>query len=179
MVHNWTCINYIIATCYLSADLRPIQSGLNTATHLIARLPCYSHIWAFVHEDLHWLPLINSLAAVLTIVFTFKFCLIIWRPCRLYGRCLRDLLVLDLGPLFPNIVLMHLLILCTRLVPALRALSHCVSPVSHCSVDVYRPTYVVYVVHACVAMNGCTLQWSDVAVDQRPQWSQPPMPERR
>jgi hypothetical protein len=37
--------------------LIPLQSVLNAAARLIARLPRYSHISAFMFEQLHWLPL--------------------------------------------------------------------------------------------------------------------------
>ena len=37
--------------------LSPLQSVLKAAARLIARLPRYSHISAFMFEQLHWLPL--------------------------------------------------------------------------------------------------------------------------
>ena len=37
--------------------LSPLQSVLNTAARLIARLPRYSHISTFMFNELHWLPL--------------------------------------------------------------------------------------------------------------------------
>jgi hypothetical protein len=38
--------------------LSPLQSVLNSAARLIARLPRYSHISTFMFEQLHWLPLV-------------------------------------------------------------------------------------------------------------------------
>ena len=37
--------------------LSPLQSVLNAAARLIARLPRFSHISTFIFEQLHWLPL--------------------------------------------------------------------------------------------------------------------------
>ena len=37
--------------------LSPLQSVLNAAARLIARLPPLSHISSFMFEQLHWLPL--------------------------------------------------------------------------------------------------------------------------
>ena len=37
--------------------LSPLQTGLNAAARLIARLPRSSHISAFMVDHLHWLPL--------------------------------------------------------------------------------------------------------------------------
>src|SRR5688572_26781768 len=37
--------------------LSPLQSVLNAAARLIARLPRFSHISTFMAEQLHWLPL--------------------------------------------------------------------------------------------------------------------------
>src|SRR6218665_2368789 len=37
--------------------LAPLQSVLNAAARLIARIPRFSHISTFMTEQLHWLPL--------------------------------------------------------------------------------------------------------------------------
>ena len=37
--------------------LSPLQSVINAAAGLIARLPRFSHISTFMFEQLHWLPL--------------------------------------------------------------------------------------------------------------------------
>ncbi len=37
--------------------LSPLQSVLNAAARLIARLPRFSHIFTFMTDQLHWLPL--------------------------------------------------------------------------------------------------------------------------
>ena len=38
-------------------NINPIQSVLNAAARLIARLPRFSHISTFMTDHLHWLPL--------------------------------------------------------------------------------------------------------------------------
>src|SRR6218665_177121 len=48
----------------------PIQSVLNAAARLIARLPRMSHTSAFMFEHLHWLPLIARIQLkVLTLIY--------------------------------------------------------------------------------------------------------------
>src|ERR1043165_3112579 len=50
--------------------LSPLQSVLNTAARLIARLPRYSHISTFMFDDLHWLPLHARIQfKILTLIF--------------------------------------------------------------------------------------------------------------
>ena len=50
--------------------LAPLQSVLNTAARLIARLPRYSHISAFMVKELHWLPLHARIQfKVLSVIF--------------------------------------------------------------------------------------------------------------
>src|SRR6218665_1617405 len=49
--------------------LSPIQSVLNAAARLIAQLPHTSHIFAFMFDHLHWLPLIARIQLkVLTLI---------------------------------------------------------------------------------------------------------------
>src|SRR5688572_33052418 len=61
MVHAFVCsrIDYCNSLLMGLPKLRlaPLQSVLNAAARLIARLPRFSHISTFMIEDLHWLPL--------------------------------------------------------------------------------------------------------------------------
>ena len=61
MVHAFVCsrIDYCNSLLMGLPKLRlaPLQSVLNAAARLIARLPRFSHISTFMTEDLHWLPL--------------------------------------------------------------------------------------------------------------------------
>ena len=41
--------------------LSPLQSVLNAAARLIARLPKFSHISSFMVNQLHWLPLLSRI----------------------------------------------------------------------------------------------------------------------
>src|SRR6218665_1791197 len=42
--------------------LFPLQTVLNAAARLIARLPRYSHISSYIKEQLHWLPISTRIA---------------------------------------------------------------------------------------------------------------------
>ena len=61
IVHAFVCsrIDYCnsVLTGLPKVRLSPIQSVLNAAARLIARLPKYSHISMFMVNQLHWLPL--------------------------------------------------------------------------------------------------------------------------
>jgi hypothetical protein len=61
MVHAFICsrIDYCNSLLIGLPKLRlaPLQSVLNASARLIARLPRFSHISAFMTEHLHWLPL--------------------------------------------------------------------------------------------------------------------------
>ena len=85
----------------------PLQSVLNSAARLIARLPRYSHMSFFIKEKLHWLPisarieykgLLRILKALLGIApkylqdsIRFPFSATSLRPLRSLDR--RDLLI--------------------------------------------------------------------------------------
>ena len=62
MVHAFICSRIDYCNSLLvglpKSRLSPLQSVLNAAARLIARLPRFSHISAFMIEHLHWLPLI-------------------------------------------------------------------------------------------------------------------------
>ena len=56
--------------CLSKSRLSPLQSVLNTAARLIARLPRYSRISTFMFEELHWLPLRARIQfKILTLMF--------------------------------------------------------------------------------------------------------------
>ena len=61
MVHAFicSCIDYYNSLLIGLPKLRlaPLQSVLNAAARLIARLPRFSHISTFMTEHLHWLPI--------------------------------------------------------------------------------------------------------------------------
>src|SRR6218665_1656985 len=63
-----------IATLFLSVSLKfdsfPIQSVLNAAARLIARLPKFSHISSLVNQ-LHWLGLRSHLVSSSKFLFSF------------------------------------------------------------------------------------------------------------
>jgi len=53
--------------------LFPIQSVLNAAARLIARLPKFSHMYSFVINQLHWLPLCARIQfKLLVLVLKYK-----------------------------------------------------------------------------------------------------------
>ena len=62
MVHAFVCTRIDYCNSLLAGlpkcRLSPLQSVLNAAARLIARLPRFSHISTFMTEHLHWLPLI-------------------------------------------------------------------------------------------------------------------------
>ena len=61
LVHAFICSRIDYCNSLLiglpKVRLSPIQSVLNSAARLIARLPKYSHISTFMFDELHWLPL--------------------------------------------------------------------------------------------------------------------------
>jgi hypothetical protein len=61
MVHAFICSRIDYCNSLLiglpKSRLSPLQSVLNAAARLIARLPRFSHISIFMTEHLHWLPL--------------------------------------------------------------------------------------------------------------------------
>jgi len=61
LVHAFICSRIDYCNSLLiglpKVRLSPLQSVLNAAARLIARLPRYSHISTFMFEQLHWLPL--------------------------------------------------------------------------------------------------------------------------
>src|SRR6218665_991615 len=58
------------AVCTQLCYKTPLQSVLNAAAKLIARLPHASHISAFMIDHLHWLPLIARIQLkVLTLIY--------------------------------------------------------------------------------------------------------------
>ena len=61
IVHAFVCSRIDYCNSLLvglpKVRLSPLQSVLNAAARLIARLPRFSHISSFMVEELHWLPL--------------------------------------------------------------------------------------------------------------------------
>ena len=61
IVHAFVCSRIDFCNSVLiglsKVRLSPIQSVLNAAARLIARLPKFSHISSFMINQLHWLPL--------------------------------------------------------------------------------------------------------------------------
>ena len=61
IVHAFVCSRLDYCNSLLiglpKVRLAPLQSVLNAAARLIARLPRFSHITTFMAEELHWLPL--------------------------------------------------------------------------------------------------------------------------
>src|SRR6218665_2318694 len=61
MVHAFVCSRIDYCNSLLiglpKSRLAPLQSVLNAAARLIARIPRFSHISTFMTEQLHWLPL--------------------------------------------------------------------------------------------------------------------------
>src|SRR5678816_3029665 len=61
LVHAFICSRIDYCNSLLiglpKVHLSPLQSVLNAAARLVARLPWYSHISTFMFEQLHWLPL--------------------------------------------------------------------------------------------------------------------------
>ena len=74
IVHAFVCSRIDYCNSLLvgppKVQLPPIQSVLNAAARLIARLPRTSHISAFMFDHLHWLPLIARIQPkVLTLIY--------------------------------------------------------------------------------------------------------------
>ena len=61
IVHAFVCSRIDYCNSLLiglpKTRLSPLQTVLNAATRLIARLPRYSHISSYIKEHLHWLPI--------------------------------------------------------------------------------------------------------------------------
>jgi hypothetical protein len=73
IVHAFVCSRLDYCNSFLiglpKVRLAPLQSVLNAAARLIARLPRFSHISLFMTEQLHWLPLSTRIQfKVLTLV---------------------------------------------------------------------------------------------------------------
>src|SRR6218665_60020 len=60
-VHAFVCSRIDYCNSFLiglpKTRLSPLQTVLNAAARLIARLPRYSHISSYINEHLHWLPI--------------------------------------------------------------------------------------------------------------------------
>src|SRR6218665_4123780 len=56
-VPGLTIVNCSLLIGLPKSCLAPLQSVLNAAARLIARIPRFSHISTFMTEQLHWLPL--------------------------------------------------------------------------------------------------------------------------
>jgi Reverse transcriptase (RNA-dependent DNA polymerase) len=74
LVHAFVCSRIDYCNSLLvglpKASLSPLQSVLNSAARLIARLPKYSPISTFMFHDLHWLPLHARMQfKILTLMF--------------------------------------------------------------------------------------------------------------
>jgi len=65
IVHAFVCSGIDYCNSLLSGLpktwLAPLQTILNAAARLIARLPPYSHISDYLIKDLHWLPILARL----------------------------------------------------------------------------------------------------------------------
>src|SRR6218665_1134052 len=61
IVHAFVCSRIDYCNSVLiglpKTRLSPLQTILNAAIRLIARLPRYSHISSYIKEHLHWLPI--------------------------------------------------------------------------------------------------------------------------
>src|SRR6218665_531799 len=69
IAHAFVCSRVDYLLLQFSPGWSPIQSVLNAAARLIARLPRTSHISAFLFDHLHWLPLIARIQLkVLTLI---------------------------------------------------------------------------------------------------------------
>jgi len=104
MVHAFVCSRIDYCNSLLvglpKSRLSPLQSVLNAAARLIARLPRYSHISTFMSDHLHWLPLtarihfkiiLLTYRALLGLAPTYL-CDFIRQPISaVSGRCLRSL----------------------------------------------------------------------------------------
>ena len=101
LVHAFVCSRIDYCNSLLvglpKVRLSPLQSVLNTAARLIARLPRYSHISTFMFDNLHWLPLHARIQfKILTLIFKAQRGL---APKYLVGVILRPLSATSHRPL--------------------------------------------------------------------------------
>ena len=110
LVHAFICSQidyfYSLFIGLPKVRLSPLQSVLNAAARLIARLPRYSHISTFMFEQLHWLPLSARIRfKILILVFKAQRGL---APKYLANVLLRPLLASSHRPLRSSNRLEHL-----------------------------------------------------------------------
>src|SRR5688572_10796229 len=93
MVHAFicSCIDYFnsLLVGLPKSRLSPLQSMLNAAAHLIACLPCFSHILTFMIERLHWLALIACIQ--FKVLFLISRAILGQAPCYLCDLIRRPL----------------------------------------------------------------------------------------